>query len=207
MMARALAVLATLAAWGLLAAAADAPVVQTEDDEYTRYELLAPETASFRITYEVTATAAGATWFFNPIRKGSAATDEAVFDRLTGQPLAFEIVSGSVARAGGLPDADPETSYIRVALARPVPKEGETRLLILKTYRDPKSYLVEGRDLVFKRSLGIKRNAVVLPPGYEIVSLNVPCQVLPEPDGRLAVSFLNAGPAEMPVLLRARRLP
>ena len=51
---------------------------QTESDEYTRYELLAPESASFRIYYEVTATTAGAKYFYNPIRKGSVATDESV---------------------------------------------------------------------------------------------------------------------------------
>ncbi|HZC86096.1 MAG TPA: hypothetical protein VE266_03815, partial [Steroidobacteraceae bacterium] len=49
---------------------------QSEADEYTRYELLAPETASFRISYEVTATTAGAKFFYNPIRKGSAASEE-----------------------------------------------------------------------------------------------------------------------------------
>jgi hypothetical protein len=31
------------------------PVSQAETDEYTRYELLSPETASFKIHYEVTA--------------------------------------------------------------------------------------------------------------------------------------------------------
>lgn len=36
-----------------------------ETDEYTRYELLAPETASFEIYYEVAATTAGATYFYN----------------------------------------------------------------------------------------------------------------------------------------------
>jgi hypothetical protein len=185
---------------------AAAPPVQTEDDEYTRYELLEPASASFRIIYEVTATTPGATAFFNPIRKGSAASDEAVYDRLTGEKLPFEIVPGRVARAGGLKDADAETSYIRVRLARPVPSEGETRLLILKTYKDPKSYFPEKDAIVFSRSLGIKRNSVVLPAGYEIVSLNVPSQVLSEADGRVAVSFMNAGPTEMPVLLRARRL-
>ena len=46
---------------------------QTETDEYTRYELLGPETNSFRIYYEVTATTAGAKYFYNPIRKGSVA--------------------------------------------------------------------------------------------------------------------------------------
>ncbi len=184
-----------------------APPPQTEDDEYTRYELLEPASASFRITYEVTATAEGATTFFNPIRKGSAATDEAVYDRLTGAKVPFDVVTGTVAKAGGLPDADLETSYIRIRLVRPVPKEGEARLLILKTYRDPKSYFAEGGDIVFSRSLGIRRNAVVLPPGHEVVSLNVPSQVRRESDGRLAVSFMNPGPTDMPVVLKARRLP
>src|SRR5688572_17160337 len=99
------------------AAPADSAPAQTQDDEYTQYELLDPGTASFRITFEVTATTPGAIAFFNPIRKGSAATDEAVYDRLTGGSLPFEVVSGTVAKAGGLPDADPETSYIRVRLA------------------------------------------------------------------------------------------
>jgi hypothetical protein len=199
----------TLAALALALAvrgSAETPAPQTEDDEYTRYELLEPSTAAFRITYEVTATTPGATSFFNPIRKGSTATDEAVVDRLTGRPLVFDVVPGAVAKAGGLADADPDTSYIRITLARPVPKDGETRLLILKTYRDPNSYFVEGATIVFSRSLSIKRNSVVLPPGYELVSLNVPSQVLSEADGRLAVSFMNAGPSEAPLVMKARRL-
>src|ERR1700678_4581363 len=71
---------------------------QTETDEYTRYELLAPETASFKISYEVTATTAGAKFFYNPIRKGSSASDEGVFDAMLGTPLHFEVVSGAEAR-------------------------------------------------------------------------------------------------------------
>src|SRR5450755_2888223 len=65
---------------------------QTEADEYTRYELLAPETASFKIYYEVSATTAGAKYFYNPIRKGSAASDESVYDAMLGTPLHFEVV-------------------------------------------------------------------------------------------------------------------
>jgi len=42
--------------------------VQTQTDEYTRYELLSPESANFAICYEVTATAVGAEYYFNPIR-------------------------------------------------------------------------------------------------------------------------------------------
>ena len=59
---------------------------------------------------------------------------------------------------------------------------------------------------MFSRSLSIKRNSVVLPPGYELVSLNVPSQVLSEADGRLAISFMNAGPSEAPLVMKARRL-
>src|SRR5215813_6812991 len=68
---------------------------QTETDEYTRYELLAPDSGKFKITYEVTATTAGAKYYYNPIRKGSAASDESVLDAMTGKPLHFEVVSGA----------------------------------------------------------------------------------------------------------------
>ena len=176
------------------------PVAQTEADEYTRYELLAPETASFRISYEVTATTPGAKFFYNPIRKGSVASDESVYDAHRGTPLHFEVVSGATARQDPLmPEADPATEYIRVTLAAPVPPHGEARLLILKTYKDAKSYYLDGRTLVFDRPLGVKRNKIVLPPGYEVTGLTVPAQIRTEPDGRIAVSFLHAGAGEAPL--------
>jgi hypothetical protein len=133
-----------------------APTVQSETDEYTRYELLAPGSGKFRITYEVTATTAGA-------RK---------------DPL--------------MPDADVDTDYIKVTLARPVPTNGQSRLVILKTYEDLKSYYVYGKTIVFDRSLGIRRNKIVLPAGYEVVGLKVPSQILTEADGRIGISFVNA---------------
>jgi len=195
-----------LATTTLLAQASTEPPRQTEADAYTRYELLAPESAKFRIVYEVTATTPGARYYFNPIRKGSVASDERVTDRATGAPLAFDIVNGTVARAGGVRGADSTQEYIRVTLARPVPPDGgESRVLIDKTYEDAKSYHLEGDTLVFNRPLGIKRNAVVLPNGYEIVACNYPSQVLQEPDGRIKVSFWNATPAEAPLVLRARK--
>jgi hypothetical protein len=177
---------------------------QTETDEYTRYELLAPETASFKIFYEVSATTPGAKYFYNPIRRGSAASDESVYDAMLGTPLHFEIVSGAQARMDALmPDADLATSYIKVALARPVPEHGQGRVIIVKTYKDPKSYYVDGKTLVFNRPLGVKRNKVVLPPGYEVVGLTVPSQILTEKDGRIAISFMHAGEGAAPLILRA----
>ena len=189
------------------AAQPSAVATQTQADDYTRYELLTPGSAKFRILYEVTATTSGATQFFNPIRKGSVASDEHVFDRFTGAPLSFDVVNGDVARAGGVRNADSTSQYIRVHLARAVPSDGEARILIDKTYYDPKSYYEESGLLVFARPLGIKRNAIVLPAGYEIVSCNVPSQIIEETGGRLSISFWNALPAEAPLVVKSRRLP
>ncbi len=185
-------------------AAAQPVTRQTQEDDYTRYELLAPDTAQFRILYEVTGTTAGAPFFFNAIRKGSIATDERVADMMTGQPLKWEIVSGAQARKEGHPTADLETEWLKVHLARPIPKGGEARVLIDKTYKDPKSYYRDGDTIVFDRSLGIKRNAVVLPVGYRLMSCNVPSQVMTTPDGRVMITFMNTSPAAAPLVIRAR---
>jgi len=183
-----------------------AAVGQTEADAYTRYELLAPDTASFKIYYEVTATTAGARFYYNPIRKGSVASDESVYDAMLGTPLQFDVVSGAEARKDPLmPDADLDTNYIKVTLARRVPEHGQGRIVILKTYKDPKSYYLDGKTIVFNRPLGVTRNKVVLPSGYEVVGLTVPSQILTEKDGRIAISFLHAGTGEAPLVLRAAK--
>jgi hypothetical protein len=141
-----------------------------------------PAAAKFRIIYEVTATTPGATHYFNPIRKGSVASNERVFDRATGKPLVFDEVGVDVARAGGVRSNDTSQKYIRVKLARPVPPDGgEARVLIDKTYEDAASYFVRGDTIVFTRPLGIKRNSVILPNGYELVSSSFPSQVLQSP--------------------------
>jgi len=196
------------------AVAADAPPAETEAvvqgheaDDYTRYELLAPESSSFRIHYDVTATEAGATQYFNSIRKGSSASDITVIDVASGLPLPFVVVSGAAAAAAGLRVADPDTQYIKVTLPRPVPAGGETRLRIGKTYADARSYFQDESDVVFDRSLGIRRNAVVLPANHELVACNVPAQLATEADGRLRVSFVLTGPGQGSVVVRARPLP
>src|SRR5215208_6494414 len=198
--------LGALVGTALAAHAAAAQVApQTESDAYTRYELLAPGSAKFRIIYEVTANTPGATHYFNPIRKGSIATDESVFDRATGKPLAFDVVGSAVARAGGVGNPDTTQTYIRVTLARRVASDGgEARVLINKTYEDAASYFVRGDTIVFTRPLGVKRNSVVLPKGYELIASSFPSQVLQEPDGRVGISFWNNTPSEAAVTLRAR---
>lgn len=180
---------------------------QTQADDYTRYELQAPGSGGFRIFYDVTATTPGKAYYFNSIRTGAEEEVHGVTDLMSGLPLAWEVVDGAQARATGHPRASLEGRYIRVALANPVPEGGEARVRIDKTYWDHESYFQDGDGIVFDRSLGIKRNAVVLPAGYELVGVNHPSQVQVEEDGRIRVSFLNTGAAAVPYRVVARPLP
>jgi hypothetical protein len=178
-------------------------------DEFTLYELLPPETHQFAITYDVTQTREGAKFFFNPIRPGSTAAKERVVERSTGKELQCEVVSGKDAKATGLvsPETKEDAQFIRVHLPGPVPKGGETRIRIYKTYTDAASYYLRDGHLVFERPLRIKRNVVVLPEGWELVGCASPAIVSTGADGRIHVSFLNDRDDQLPVKIIARRLP
>ncbi len=190
-----------------VAASATADGVQTSADAFTRYELLPPETHSFRIYYDVSAATAGATRYYNPIRKGSKPEVHGVYDRLSGKSLEWSVVDGSDARQSGLlPDAGVDSQFIRVDLARPVPPGGRGRVLIDKTYQDAASYFFEDGTITFSRTLGVKRNAVTLPHGYELESVNYPSQVITLPDGRIETSFINPGTIGVPYEIKARPL-
>ncbi len=112
---------------------------------------------------------------------------------MSGKPLLWKIVDGKTAKANGHAYARDEGEYLMVELARPVPEGGQARIRIDKTYQDTNSYYFENGDYVFDRSLGIKRNAIVLPPLYELTGANYPVQVAQEADGRIRVSFMNDG--------------
>jgi hypothetical protein len=177
-------------------------------DEYTLYDLLPPATHSFDIVYDVTADRVGAPYFFNPIRVGSTATKERVIDRATGKPLAFETVDGKTAKASGGAGARTadDALFLRVKLSKPVPKDGESRIRIYKTYTDAPSYYEKDDTLIFDRPLGIKRNEIILPKGYEVVATGSPAMVSLEADGRIHLSFLNDRDDQLPVRIVARLL-
>ena len=92
-------------------------------------------------------------------------------------------------------------------LAKAVPKNGETRIRIVKTYTDAASYFVKDGQTVFARPLGIKRNVVLLPKGWELIECASPGIVSTDADGRVRVSFLNDRDDQLPVKIVARRLP
>jgi len=176
------------------------------EDDYTRYELLNPYTNTFRILYEVSVTSPGATVFHNPLRPGSEHIVDRVVDLATGKLLTWKIVHGEEARSNGLAQADSNTDYLQINLAHPVAESGEYRLLIDKTYKDTRSYFAEGETIFFERSLSIKRNSIVLPKDFELISCNYPSQVMMEADGRIKVSFINHSASPIPLRIAGRKL-
>jgi hypothetical protein len=177
-------------------------------DDFTVYELLAPSTHSFDIIYDVTQTREGAPYFYNPIRQGSVATNERAIDLASGKALELEVVDGKTAKATGgvgARTAD-DAQYLRVKLLRPVPKGAETRIRIYKTYTDAPSYYEKDDGFVFDRPLGIKRNVVVLPKGYELTGSASPAMISTDPDGRLRLSFLNDRNDQLPVRIQGRKV-
>jgi hypothetical protein len=165
-------------------------------DAYTEYALLEPGSESFRIRYLPEVARAGATELANATRGGSEGSGIEVYDPRTGQPLKFTYT----------PDPnDPETHTIHATLPFPVPEGGIGRVLIYKTYKDERTYMMNGADIVWVRSLSGYRLGVILPKGFAFISSNVAAQLSTTQDGRLRLAFANPSGQSNPVTIHARR--
>ena len=86
-----------------------------------------------------------------------------------------------------------------------MPEGGVGRVLIYKTYKDPRTYMMNGEDIVWVRSLSGYRLGVLLPKGFAFLSSNVAAQVTTTADGRLKLAFANPSGQSNPVTIHARR--
>jgi hypothetical protein len=85
-------------------------------------------------------------------------------------------------------------------------KAGQSvRVRISETYTAPQSYGMKDDELVFDRSLGRPRNAVVLPEGWYLTASSIPATVTQMPDGRIRLDFWNGRPDSVDVLIKAKR--
>src|SRR5712691_226892 len=163
-------------------------------DAYTEYALLAPGSEEFRIRFLTEETRAGATELVNATRGGSEGSDIAVYDPRTGKPLKF-----------AYKEEGPDTHAIHATLPIPVPEGGVGRLLIYKTYKDPRTYMMRADDIVWVRSLSGYRLGVLLPKGFAFISSNVAAQLTTNADGRLKLAFANPSGQSNPVTIHARK--
>jgi hypothetical protein len=165
-------------------------------DAYTEYAILEPGSESFRIRFLPEETRVGATELVNATRGGSEGSGVEVYDPRTGKPMPFTYEQDK---------NDPETHAIHAKLPMPVPQGGIGRVLIYKTYKDPRTYSMHGEDIVWVRSLSGYRLGVLLPKGFSFISSNVAAQLTTTADGRLKVAFANPSGQANPVTIHARR--
>jgi hypothetical protein len=165
-------------------------------DAYTEYAILEPGSESFRIRFLPEETRPGATELVNATRGGSEGSDVEVYDPRTGKPMPFTYEQDK---------NDPETHAIHAKLPIPVPEGGIGRVLIYKTYKDPRTYMMHGDDIVWVRSLSGYRLGVLLPKGFAFLSSNVAAQLTTTADGRLKLAFANPSGQSNPVTIHARR--
>ncbi len=165
-------------------------------DAYTEYAILEPGSESFRIRFLPEETRPGATELVNATRGGSEGSDVEVYDPRTGKPMPFTYERDK---------NDPETHAIHARLPIPVPEGGIGRVLIYKTYKDPRTYMMHGDDIVWVRSLSGYRLGVLLPKGFAFLSSNVAAQLTTTADGRLKLAFANPSGQSNPVTIHARK--
>ncbi|HET9369839.1 MAG TPA: hypothetical protein VFO19_06310 [Vicinamibacterales bacterium] len=165
-------------------------------DAYTQYEILEPGSASFRILFLPETTRAGATEIVNATRGGSEGSGIEVYDPRTGKAVPFTYDADP---------NDPEAHAIRAKLPFPVPEGGIGRVLIYKTYKDERTYMMNGEDIVWVRSLSGYRLGVLLPKGFAFISSNVAAQLATTNTGQLKLAFANPSGQSNPVTIHARR--
>jgi hypothetical protein len=165
-------------------------------DAYTEYAILQPGSEEFRITFLPEESRVGATELVNATRGGSEGSGVEVYDPRTGKPLKFTYQQEG---------SDPENHAIHAALPVPVPQGGVGRVLIYKTYKDPRTYMMHGDDIVWVRSLSGYRLGVVLPKGFAFTSANVAAQLTTTAGGQLRLSFANPSGQSNPVTIHAHR--
>ena len=183
---------------------------RAHQDREIVYFLKPPETHAFDLYHDYTESRPGIDRYLNVVRKGSTASVPSARILDTGETLQVETKKGEDLLKAGLEageEVKPEDDVVVIHFA-PVPPGGSVRLRIAETYTDAKSYRLEGDEfLVFDRTFGRPRNAVVLPAGWYLTVSSIPALVTETADGRIRLDFVNPRNDDIAVLVKARRRP
>ena len=180
---------------------------RAHQDREIVYLLQQPETHAFRLYHDYTESRPGADKYFNVVRTGSKVSDPSAYVLDTGEKLDTKIMTGAELTAAKLDAGEPVDAAAQVVVIPfSPPKAGQNvRMRISETYTAPASYGLGGDELVFDRSLGRPRNAVVLPAGWYLTASSIPATVTHMQDGRIRLDFWNGRPDAVDVLIKAKR--
>ncbi len=157
--------------------------------------------------HDYTESRPGVNGYANVVRPGSVASHPSATILDTGEQLSVREMSGAALIESKLnvgESVEPQAHVVVIPFAAIQPGQS-LRLRIAETYTAAASYRLEGEDLVFDRSLGRPRNAVVLPSGWYLTFSSVPATVSQLPDARIRLDYWDDRPEAVDVLLKARR--
>ena len=177
------------------------------EDREIVYFLLQPETHSFRLYHDYTEKRPGTDRYLNVVRPGSRAKEPSATILDSGEALEVETLRGQEIIEKGLDIGEPVTAETEVVVIwfDPVGAGESKRIRIEETYTDAGRYGLSGDDLIWDRSFGRSRNAVLLPVGWALADSSVPVVVNETEAGEIRLQFQNDRPGVIEVLIRARR--
>ena len=180
---------------------------RARQDREIVYFLQQPDTHAFSLYHDYTESRPGIDKYFNVVRPGSRASNPSARLLDTGESLEVETIKGAALIAAKADVGEPLSPGDEVVVIHfPAVQKGQSvRLRIAETYADEGRYYMQGDELVWDRTLGRPRNAVVLPAGWYLTASSIPAVVSMTEDGRVRLDYDNARPDEIAVLLKARR--
>ena len=180
---------------------------RARQDREIVYFLQPPETHAFDLHHDLTESREGTDRYLNVVRPGSTVTNPRAVVLDTGESLPVETLKGDAIVKAAIDIGESVRPESEVVVIRfPKVAAGQTlRLRISETYTDPGRYRLDGDELVFDRSFGRPRNAVVLPAGYYLTNSSIPATLSETEDGRIRLDFENPRPDEIAVLITARK--
>jgi len=161
------------------------------------YELQQPETHAFDLYHDYTETRPGVGRYSNVVRAGSKVSRPRAVLLDTGEELRWDLQV--------LRDSLGAESEVVVFHFTPPKANESVRLRMYETYTDSVRYTLVGDELVWNRAFGRASNVVVLPSGWILTNSSIPATVDETSDGRIRLTFINARPDEIAVLITARR--
>lgn len=181
---------------------------RAEQDREIRYWLLDPSTHQFQISHDFNVDRVGQASVHSFVRQGSDVKPDSKITLLdTGESLHTHIVTGKQVNELGYytqPQA-PDTVVVQGDLPRPIGKGESVRVRVEETYTDPVGYKMDGKELVWTRTVGRPVNFVSLPAGWMLSSVNTPAVITLDAQGRVTLRFTNTHPGDLAVTIRARR--
>ena len=180
---------------------------RAEDERNIVYWLEDPAAHRLRLALELLIDTPGQAHAFSVLLPTDEILDPVTLDVDRGMELPTRIVSASEAAA--IPHAPaplPDDAKVLVAdLGYSVPEGGNARVRLFQTAINPGFELLDDGDFRLLRFLARPRTRIVLPPGWDLTSLDQPAFQHRDAEGRIVLDFLHRGGDRPSLVLTARR--